>query len=250
MQAQETMLERFAAPIAALPPAPSFTEAQLLTPTFKLHQEGRLSIYYAPFDYINTAARVTIVGITPGFQQMEIAYREMRAGLRRGLSEEEAGQRAKAQASFAGTMRQNLLAMLNGIGLPSALGLGDSAALFGNRKELLHTTSAVRYPVFVNDRNYTGHSPALLRSPLLLRYVQEVLLPELVSVKDALIVPLGKSVSEVLHLFIASGALDERHCLIGFPHPSGGNGHRVRQYAELRGDLSKKIRSWAYNKDQ
>jgi len=35
---------------------------------FLLNKEGNLEIYYAPFDYINSKAKIVIVGITPGLQ--------------------------------------------------------------------------------------------------------------------------------------------------------------------------------------
>lgn len=38
-----------------------------------IDREGNLSVYYAPFEYVNPAARVVIVGITPGRTQMRNA---------------------------------------------------------------------------------------------------------------------------------------------------------------------------------
>ena len=35
-----------------------------------IEREGPLSIYYAPFDYVNEHAKIVLVGITPGRQQM------------------------------------------------------------------------------------------------------------------------------------------------------------------------------------
>ena len=37
---------------------------------FLINKEGNIKIYYAPFDYVNSKAKIMIVGITPGFQQM------------------------------------------------------------------------------------------------------------------------------------------------------------------------------------
>ena len=69
---------QFAARIAALPDRERLTRDDLLVPDLLLHREGRLAIYYAPFDYINPLAKVVLVGISPGFRQMEIALRESR----------------------------------------------------------------------------------------------------------------------------------------------------------------------------
>jgi hypothetical protein len=43
-----------------------------------LYKSTRLEIAYAPFDYINTRAKIVIVGITPGKQQMQKAIEEAR----------------------------------------------------------------------------------------------------------------------------------------------------------------------------
>ncbi len=43
-----------------------------------LDRDGPVSVYYAPFDYIITKARVVIVGITPGPTQMSNAVRVAR----------------------------------------------------------------------------------------------------------------------------------------------------------------------------
>jgi hypothetical protein len=41
-----------------------------------VHKSKRLDIAYAPFDYVNAAADIVIVGITPGRQQMREALLE------------------------------------------------------------------------------------------------------------------------------------------------------------------------------
>ena len=48
--------------------------------------------------------------------------------------------------------------------------------------------------------------------------------------KRPLIVPLGKAVEEVLEIMIGEGLIKREQCLLGFPHPSGANGHRKKQF--------------------
>ncbi|MDD4464380.1 MAG: hypothetical protein PHR86_09105, partial [Desulfobacterales bacterium] len=84
---------------------------------FILHREGALSVLWAPCDHINTGARLAIVGITPGWQQAQIAYTAARQALKDGLSYPDACKRAKGQAAFAGTMRKKLIKMLDDIGI-------------------------------------------------------------------------------------------------------------------------------------
>jgi hypothetical protein len=107
------LFERFADAISALPEREEFSKSDLLVPQFRLVKDGNLEIYYAPLDFINAHAKVAIVGITPGWTQMEIAFRQVRVALGKGLSASDALRRAKEEASFAGTMRKNLVKMLD-----------------------------------------------------------------------------------------------------------------------------------------
>ena len=36
---------------------------------FLINKEGNIKIYYAPFDYVNSKAKIMIVGITPDFNK-------------------------------------------------------------------------------------------------------------------------------------------------------------------------------------
>ena len=228
-----------------MPARERLTRADLLVPDFRLHEEGRLAIYYAPFDYINTGAQVALVGITPGFRQMEIALRESRDALLAGRESHEAiCARVKYRASFAGPIRAFLLAMLDSIGLPAALGLPASAALYAERTDLLHTSAVARHPVFSDGADWTGHTPPVRRSPLLRYYLWEMLLPELHAVPGALVVALGKCASDALETLVAADALDPARCLIGLPHPSGANGHRHAQFARVQPEMSRRVAAW------
>lgn len=74
-----------------------------------LHGGKRIDVVYAPFEHVTPGARIVLVGLTPGRQQMGNALREARRALRRGLSEAEALAAAKVFASFSGPMRSNLV---------------------------------------------------------------------------------------------------------------------------------------------
>jgi len=238
------LFDRLEESIRSLPSLPEYEPAHLCTPRFRLFADARLEMFYAPFDYVNRAAKIAIVGITPGFQQMRIAFRTARAVLVAGGTPVDACSQAKARASFAGTMRLNLISMLADIGLLNALAVSSPETLFDSFGHLLHTTSAIRYPVFVGGANYTGYTPRPLDHPMLRDMIFDVLGPELVEVPDALIIPLGKAVNDCLHALIQSGLLNRERCLLGFPHPSGGNGHRKRQFEQHRDMLKTQIASW------
>jgi hypothetical protein len=170
---------------------------------------------------------------------MEIAFRMARKHLLNGVGAAEVCQEAKRHASFAGSMRKNLVSMLDTLGLAEWLGISSIASLFTEHRRLLHTTSVIRYPVFVRGRNYTGHNPEMLDTPILRWFVDNLLSEELQRLPQAMVIPLGRSVSTVLEHLVKSQTVERDRCLLGFPHPSGANGHRLRQFDECRPRLTK-----------
>lgn len=232
---------RFADAIRDLPA--QIDRSTLLSERFRLYSDQRLSIYYAPVDYVNTRARLAIVGLTPGWTQMEVAYRTARQGLLEGRARDSILSSVKRAASFAGSMRTNLVAMLDALGLPEVLGT-PTLALFDQRADLLQSTSAIQYPAFLEGRNYTGRQPSPLDSPILRAFVEERLAAELASLETALIVPLGDAVEGCIDLLVQRQQMPRGQCLFGFPHPSGANGHRARQFRNRREILQRNLRAW------
>ena len=74
-----------------------------------------------------------------------------------------------------------------------------------------------------------------------------VLAKELEEVRDCLILPLGKAVNSCLEYSASKGRVDMSNVLSGFPHPSGANGHRHRQFSDRRAELSRAVRTWSCN---
>jgi hypothetical protein len=236
------------ADIMRLPRSGRLLKEDLLTETFLLHREKisgkEMTIYYAPFDYVNAGAKVVLIGITPNWTQMETAYREVNRSLRAGLSVEEALKRAGDQATFTGMTRTNLVKMLDGIGLAEELEIRSCSLLFDRASQFVHTTSAIRHPVFINGGNYSGNWPDMTRHPVLRRYITEILAEELQSMPFALVIPLGKAVSSAVRLLVDNGSLGCERCLQNFPHPSGANASRVREYELRKDDYAATIRQW------
>lgn len=236
--------QRFAPRIQLLPNHSPLRPEDIRIFPFLLHQEDALQIYYCPFEYVNEAAKVVLIGITPGWTQMEIAYRTARDYLLQGMPYPEVLKCVNREASFAGTMRSNLTTMLDDLLLPSLLGVRSSIILFSRDSNLIHTTSAIRYPIFINGKNYSGFSPDLRTKPVLLRYVKEVLAMELSQVDKAIIVPLGKAASIACETLISESLLSADRCLLGFPHPSGANGHRKAHFDQIKPALRLKLDGW------
>lgn len=206
-----------------------------------LATEGSLQTFYAPFDHVNTSARVVLCGITPGLQQASRALDEARKQLRQGASIAHAKQAAKETASFSGPMRNNLTSLLDHIGLQTLLGIDSCAQLFDTHRHLVHYTSALRYPVFVDGQNYSG-SPAILSRTSLRHQVDTHLAAEIQALgPQCLYVPLGPKVTEVFHHLQAKGLLKGDQLLDGLPHPSGANAERISYF--LGGKAREKLSS-------
>lgn len=241
-----TTIEYFYPAIQLLPKDRPLTKDDLLTGDFLMQKEGSLKIYYAPHnEYINPEAKVIIVGITPGWKQMKTAYEQLLRSNSSGDNLDTALKEAKRAAGFAGSMRRNLVHMLDQCNLPQILDIPCSLDLFGKSNDLLHTTSIIKYPVFSKGKNYTGHQPKISASSLLQHYAFEMFPEELAQIASpALIIPLGKTVEQIILRLADANRLSNHTYLLGFPHPSGANGHRIKQFQEQRLQLREKIISW------
>lgn len=206
-----------------------------------LSSDGDLSVYYAPFDYINRQAKITICGITPGLQQALLALIEAKEQLVSGTSIDELMKKAKETGSFGGAMRSNLIAMLDHIGVHKKLGIESCEQLFSSHTHLVHYTSALRYPVFVSRENYNGN-PNMISNNLLRAQIETYLSEEIKSLpENCIYIPLGPKVTEAFSYLISKGIINTMQVFDGFPHPSGANGERIKYFLgkKNKGDLSK-----------
>ncbi|SUV07675.1 Uncharacterised protein [Priestia megaterium] len=225
----------------------NFTKVQLLQKDFLIGQENGLSMYYSPHnDYINPDAHIVIAGITPGWFQMKTAFKQCVSSLSHHHPLEQILYETKKSASFSGTMRVNLIDMLDRCGVQKAIGMDSAAELFASQRDMLHTTSVLKYPVFHKGKNYTGHQPPIERSALLSHYAFEVFTHELNEIKNpCLIIPLGKAVENVLRKLSREPSFSRHTYLFGFPHPSGANGHRKRIFEEHLNEFTEIVEGWA-----
>jgi hypothetical protein len=237
------LFETYRAAIARLPAGRALGQDDLRTDTFLLARNGDVESFYAPFDHVERSAAVVIVGVTPGWMSMEIAFREACGALRAGCADEEILRRAKLAAAFPGPMRARLVAWLDRLGLQQHLGLAASADLFVGARRLLHPAYLLRCPVFVRRKNYSGQSPRILAADGLRESVERWFLPELGELDRPLVIPLGPRVSEVISHY--EGALAGITCLHGFPHPSGLNALGPGRFAEEERRLRRRVAIWA-----
>lgn len=231
------MFERYCNKIKSLK---SFDQKDILNKQFELVNQKNMKIYYAPHnEIVNPNAKVFIVGITPGWTQTSIAYKTAHEGLIKGLNHDTIKKECKRNSRFAGSMRKNIIDMLDEISLNKKLQITSCSELFEGKDILLHTTSVIPYPVFINNKNYTGSTPKILENEILEKYLRKYFYKEIEMLPNVLIIPLGKAVEEVLEMMISEKIVKREQCLLGFPHPSGANGHRIRQFKENKENLLK-----------
>ena len=216
------------------------TLADVANDRFLLARDGRLEAFYAPLHGVTSKADVVIIGLTPGRSQMVLAFRQARTLLYEGLRPPRLFGEVSRRMAFAGPMRTNLVHMLDKIGLADHLGLQTTVELFGSAAAQLHSTSVLRYPVLKDGADYKG-SPKVSTSRLLTEMAQTNLTVELEQLGNAFVIPLGRAVEDALaHL----GFRRSTRILWGFPHPSGGNGHRVKQFNQEYRSLRRAVRAW------
>lgn len=186
----------------------------------------RIEIAYFPVGPVNVDARIAIVGLTPGRQQMRNAWIEARRCLRAGCSELDTLASVKAVAAFSGPMRANLVAMLDSIGVNRLLNVHSTASLWADDVGLTHFTSALRFPVFVDGANYSG-APSMFTTPLLREQLIQGFAAQAETLRQAVFVPLGPTVGNAVKFVAEKCGIDQNRVLVGLPHPSGANAERI-----------------------
>ena len=200
---------------------------------FLVKKEGNIKVYYAPFDYINSKAKIMIVGITPGLQQMLQSFQVINEG--KSLKE------VKDLSSFKGSMRTSLIKYLDELEVNKKLKIKSCESLFNKDSKYLHTTSLVKYPVFDKGKNYSGAN--ILKKKILIEFIEKNFLKELKTLKKAIIIPLGNTVSSTIEYLNNKYDLKLACFLKGFPHPSGANARKNIQFKENKRNMKILLRN-------
>ena len=200
---------------------------------FLVNKDGNIEIYYAPFDYINSKAKIVIVGITPGLQQMTQSFQVIKDG--KSLKE------VKDLSSFKGSMRTTLIKYMDELKINKILKIKSCESLFNLDSKYLHTTSLVKYPVFDKGKNYSGVN--ILKKKILLDFIEDNFLKELEMHQNSIIVPLGNTVSSTIDYLNIKHQLNLRCFLKGFPHPSGLNVRKNIQFEENKKEMLRLLKS-------
>ena len=200
---------------------------------FLIDKDKNIEIYYAPFDYINSKAKIMIVGITPGLQQMLQSYEVINKG--------GSLKKVKDLSSFKGSMRTGLIKYLDELKINKILKIKSTKSLFDKDNKYLHTTSLVKYPVFDKGKNYSGAN--IQKKEMLMKFIEQNFLKELKQLKKTIIVPLGNTVSSTIEYLDNKYGLNLPCFLKGFPHPSGANARKNIQFRENKSSMIKLLKN-------
>jgi hypothetical protein len=225
---QPVLLDRFRNDLQQKGIEAGRTNATLLAKS----DNGRDELFYVPFEHMNCRARLVIVGITPGPNQMDLAYRAAQARLRAGLSDDLVLERAKKEGSFGGdTMRPNLVKMLTFFGIPELLGIGNANDLWGISWHDLHATSIVPHAAFRNGKPFAGSFQDILETEPFRECFERDFAATLPLIsREARYIALGPTPLEALDWCSKHGLPKPEQVLGAFAHPSRNGGSQVAVY--------------------
>ena len=134
----------------------------------------------------------------------------------------------KDLSSLKGSMRTTLIKYLDELKVNKKLKIKSCESLFNKDSKFLHTTSLVKYPVFGIGKNYSGTN--ILMKKMLISFIEKNFLKELKTLKKAIIIPLGNTVSSTIEYLDNKYKLKLTCFLKKFPHPSGANARKNIQF--------------------
>lgn len=173
------------------------------------------------FDYVNPKAEVVIVGITPGNSQLK--------GERNELDKRE----IKRINAFAGSMRPNLVNMLDFIGVNKLLGIESCCTLWEEDFDKVDMTSLLVEATYELKKDGTKemfrHANKIAKSEKLTKMLEEGFVKNCSRYENpVLYVACGPGVYDVLK------SLQEEHKIKGqvvaITHPSGANMKCIQCY--------------------
>jgi len=174
------------------------------------------------FDYVNPKAEVVIVGITPGNSQQK--------GIRDGLSPQE----IKRKYAFAGNLRNNMVKMLDYIGVNSLLAINSCKSLWEKDFDRVEMTSLLKNATYIvgkSGKTMFKDTEMIAKSEKLSEAFENGFVKDCQQYKAAkLFVACGKGVYDELMKLKKRGVITAP--VVAIAHPSGNNTIRVKYYME------------------
>jgi uracil-DNA glycosylase len=197
------------------------------------NEQHKLTCYYAPFDHVNQDADIIIVGITPGRTQMNRAINAFRQEAKQsGYQIEDVLKHVKQTASLSGSMRPTIVKVLNKLAINKRLAIPCCSQLWQQQHHRVHFCSLLKYPIFINGRDYNGQLK-LFNSTELIQLLYQGFVSDLKQINPkAIILPLGEMVASTIQILCDKGDIRQRPVfhedkVIAPPHPSGANAESI-----------------------
>lgn len=231
-----TELQQFKKAALELPANPS---RDTIRNKFSVAQTSDLLEIYTPFEYITPTAKVAIVGITPGYTQVLNAIESLSEALKSDVEDEKALQTAKHTGAFSGSLRANLIDLLDSIGLHEYLGIENCKELFDSRSDLIQTCSVLKNAIFKYNKkknswdNYNG-TPDIIKNGFLRERVDRFGEETKNFPKDIIYITLGKIVGQAFEYLAEKGAIPKERIFAITIHPAAGNNERVAAWLERK----------------
>ncbi len=205
-------------------------------PELELERRGKYLLQYIPFEHVNTGAKLVIVGITPGSNQLKLAYNVAQELLQAGRAEYEVLAEIKKAGAFGGSaMRPNLLKMLRHFRFEKILGIEDMETLWTKDAGLLHSTSVVPHAAFKitksENKMFADNFEEVMKSDLLRECFVDCFVPSIREMnQNAFYVGLGQCPQAALQWCVEEGYLRQEQVLGAFCHPSTNGGSAPGYY--------------------
>jgi hypothetical protein len=207
------------------------SDAVAQTASTCLSSNDRDADSYVPFEYVNTSAKLVLVGITPGPMQIRLSYRKAQQLLRMEKPDAEVLREIKIFASFGGTkMRSNLVRMLKHFEFGKLFRIADED-VWGRSAHLLHATSVIPHAAFARSKKFGGSFDYILASDIFRESFERDFILSLARLaEDAWFVALGPTPLATLNWCANQGLIASKQILGAFPHPSPESGSQVAAY--------------------
>lgn len=200
---------------------------------FELGRKGKYSLHYIPFEHINPDAKLVIVGITPGPNQLELAYDTAKKMIKAGKNKFETLIEIKKHGAFGSkTMRPNLEKMLNHFKFDQIMGIYDANELWNSQAHLLHSTSVVPHAAFGvkkgKDSPFAGSFNEVMKCDLFRECFLDCFVPSLKDINpDAMYIGLGSCPERALEWCVINGHIRREQVLGAMSHPATTGGSSV-----------------------
>ncbi|MBW0117150.1 hypothetical protein [Pseudonocardia abyssalis] len=186
-------------------------------------------LVYIPFEHVEQGAKLILVGITPGPNQLRLAYDEARRRVQSGEHWDSVERSVKQVAGFGGSaMRPNLIRLLQHFRVAALLGIAHEADLWGASSGALHSTSVIPHAAFRRGHPFAGTFDEVRRSSVFAQCFSKDFLPTLrVLGSAARYIALGPTALDALTWCVDEQLLGANQLLGAFPHPSTSGGSQV-----------------------